>query len=325
MRISIPDDFQKVIKTLDCFQLLSGHEITILHDYISNETELAKRLNDPEILVLTRTRTKITESLLKQLPNLKLISQTGKNAGHIDIEACNRYGVAVAEGRGNPIATAELTWALIMNGLRQIPQAIEGMKAGQWQINIGRRVFGKRIGIWGYGKIGKRIVQYAKLFGAEVMIWGSEASRKSAKQDGFLVANSKEEFFSTCDVVSLHLRLKDTTREIVKKEDLLRMKSDALFVNTARAGLIEKGALLEALKMGKPGFAAIDVYDKEPIFDPNHLLLQMQNVVCTPHLGYVERAGYESYFSIAFVNVVNFIFGKPTNIANPEVLNNNSL
>jgi D-3-phosphoglycerate dehydrogenase len=212
-----------------------------------------------------------------------------------------------------------------MNGLRQIPQAIEGMKAGQWQINIGRRVFGKRIGIWGYGKIGKRIVQYAKLFGAEVMIWGSEASRKSAKQDGFLVANSKEEFFSTCDVVSLHLRLKDTTREIVKKEDLLRMKSDALFVNTARAGLIEKGALLEALKMGKPGFAAIDVYDKEPIFDPNHLLLQMQNVVCTPHLGYVERAGYESYFSIAFVNVVNFIFGKPTNIANPEVLNNNSL
>jgi len=307
MRISIPDDYQKVIQTLDCFDLLKGHEVTILHDYIPDEKELAKQLNNPEIIVLTRTRTKITETLLTQLPNLQLISQTGKNAGHIDVNACKKHGVMIAEGRGNPIATAELTWALIMNGLRQIPQAIEGMKAGNWQVNMGRRVFGKRIGIWGYGKIGKRIAQYAKVFGAEVMVWGSNDSRNLAKKDGFLAAASKTEFFSTCDVVSLHLRLKDATRELIKKEDLLTMKPDALFVNTARAGLIEKGALLAALQSGRPGFAAIDVFDEEPIFEKNHPLLQLPNVICTPHLGYVERSGYELYFSIAFENVVKFI------------------
>ena len=194
-----------------------------------------------------------------------------------------------------------------MNGLRQIPQAIEGMKAGNWQTNIGRRVYGKRIGIWGYGKIGKRIAQYAKVFGAEVMVWGSVASRQQAVEDGFLAADSKSAFFSTCDVVSLHLRLKEATKGLVKKSDLLQMKPNALLVNTARAGLIEEGALLEALKAGNPGFATIDVYDEEPIFDTNHPLLQMSNVICTPHLGYVERAGYELYFSIAFQNVLDFV------------------
>lgn len=307
MKIAIPDDYQRVIKTLDCFKLLEGHEVTILHDYINNEEQLAKQLNDPEIIVLTRTRTKITESLLSLLPNLKLVSQTGKNAGHIDVEACKKYGVTIAEGRGNPIATAELTWALIMNGLRQIPQAIEGMKAGKWQVNIGRRIFGKTIGIWGYGKIGKRIAQYAKTFGAKVVVWGSENARKNAVADGFIAAETKAYFFSTCDVISLHLRLKEATKGIVKEEDLLKMKADALLVNTARAALIEKGALISALRKGHPGFAAIDVFDEEPIFDPQHPLLQMENVICTPHLGYVERAGYELYFSIAFQNVLDFI------------------
>lgn len=307
LKIAIPDDYQKVIQTLDCFNMLKGHDITIVHDYTPNPKQLAAKLNNPDILVLTRTRTKVNETLLQYLPNLKFISQTGKNAGHIDIAACNKYGVTVAEGRGNPIATAELTWSLIMNGLRLVPQAIEGMKAGQWQVNMGRRVYGKRIGIWGYGKIGKRMAEYAKVFGAEVMVWGSEASRQAALADGFLVATSKAEFFATCDVVTLHLRLKEATREIVKLSDLLLMKTDALLVNTARAALIEKGALLQALKAGRPGFAAIDVYEEEPIFDKNYLLLQLPNVICTPHLGYVERAGYELYFSIAFENVLNFI------------------
>ena len=320
MRIAIPDDYQNVIRTLDCFALLKGHEVTTVNAYISDPIALAAALNDPEILVLTRTRTAVNAPLLALLPNLKLISQTGKNAGHIDVAACSKHGVAVAEGRGNPIATAELTWTLIMNGLRQLPQAIQGMQAGKWQINLGRRVFGKRIGIWGYGKIGRRIAQYAKVFGAEVMIWGSENAKANALNDGFLAATSKEEFFSTCDVVTLHLRLKESTKGIVKKEDLLHMKPDALLVNTARAALIEEGALATALTVGKPGFAAIDVYDQEPIFDANHPLLQMPNVICTPHLGYVERAGYELYFSIAFENVLNFIAGKPTSIANPEVL-----
>lgn len=320
MRIAIPDDYQKAIQTLDCYQMLEKHEVTLVHDYLPDPKALAAQLNDPEILVLTRTRTKVDEELLKLLPKLKLISQTGKNPGHIDVAACNKYGVAVAEGRGNPIATAELTWNLIMNGLRQLPQAIQGMKAGQWQSNIGRRVYGKRIGIWGYGKIGKRIAQYAKTFGAEPMIWGSEASCIEAISDGFMAAFSKNFFFKSCDVVSLNLRLKDATKEIVKLTDLQRMKSNALFVNTARAGLIEQGALLEALKTGKPGFAAIDVYDAEPIYDDQHPLLQMSNVICTPHLGYVERSGYELYFSIAFENVLSFIEGKPTNIANPKIL-----
>lgn len=306
-RIAIPDDYQKVIKTLDCFDLLKGHDITIIHDYTPNPKRLAAKLNDPDILVLTRTRTKVNKALLQHLPNLKFISQTGKNAGHIDIADCKKYDVIVAEGRGNPIATAELTWNLIMNGLRLVPQAIEGMKAGHWQVNMGRRIYGKRIGIWGYGKIGKRVAQYVKTFGAEVMVWGSEGSRQAASADGFLAAASKVEFFTTCDVVTLHLRLKEATREIVKLSDLLMMKTDALLVNTARAALLEKGALLQALQTGRPGFAAIDVYDEEPIFDKNYLLLQLSNVICTPHLGYVERAGYELYFSTAFEHVLDFI------------------
>ena len=320
MRIAIPDDYQRVIHTLDCFSLLKEHEVDVVHDYLDDPKQLAAQLNDPEVLVLTRTRTKVDEALLRLLPNLQLISQTGKNAGHIDVEACNEYGVAIAEGRGNPIATAELTWALIMNGLRLLPQAIAGMKTGDWQVNMGRRVYGKTIGIWGYGKIGKRIAQYAKVFGAEVMIWGSPSSCEQAILDGFQAAPSKEAFFAYCDVITLHLRLKNVTKGMVKKEDLLLMKADALLVNTARAALIESGALLAALEQGRPGFAAIDVFEEEPIFDPQHPLLQMKNVICTPHLGYVERSSYELYFGMAFENVLNFISGKPSNILNSEVL-----
>ncbi|MEL6194460.1 MAG: D-2-hydroxyacid dehydrogenase family protein [Bacteroidota bacterium] len=320
MRIAIPDDYQHAIEKLDCFGMLADHKVTLVHEYLPEPAKLAGKLGDPEVLVLTRTRTPVGEELLSLLPNLKLISQTGKNPGHIDIDACNTYGVAVAEGKGNPIATAELSWALLMNGLRLIPQAVEGMKKGKWQVNIGRRVYGKRIGIWGYGKIGKRMARYAEVFGAEVMIWGSEASRRQAQEDGFLTASTKEAFFSSCDVVSLHLRLRESTRGIVKQVDLQMMKSEALLVNTARSELIEKGALLESLTSGRPGFAALDVYEEEPILDPLHPLLKMENVICSPHLGYVEMAGYELYFSIAFQNVLNYLQGRPTHIANPQVL-----
>lgn len=319
MRIAIPDDYQHAIRSLDCISLLEGHQLSLVHDYLPDPEALAKKLGDPEILVLTRTRTRVDEALLKLLPNLKLISQTGKNAGHIDVDACTAKGIAIAEGRGNPIATAELTWALLMNGLRLLPQAIAGMQKGEWQSNIGRRVYGKRIGVWGYGKIGKRVAEYARVFGAEVRVWGSIQSREAAQEDGYRPASSKEDFFRSCDVISLHLRLKEKTRGIVKKTDLLRMKPDALLVNTARAALIETGALQEALKLGRPGFAALDVFDEEPIFDPEHPLLQMPQVICSPHLGYVEREGYELYFSIAFENILQFLNGNPVNIANPEV------
>lgn len=311
MTIAIPDDYQHVIRTLNCFQLLKDHQVLTFHQYETDEKVLAEWFKDADIIVLTRTRTKITASLLAQLPKLKLISQTGKNAGHIDVAACTKNGVAVVEGRGNPIATAELTWALIMNGLRQIPQAIEGMKAGKWQTNIGRRVFGKTIGIWSYGKIGKRVANYAKAFGANVLVWGRENSTQQAKVDGFEVANSKADFFKNSDVVSIHIRLKAETKGIIKAADLAFMKPSALLVNTSRAALIEKEALLTALKNGRPGFAAIDVYDEEPIFDKNHPFLKMSNVICTPHLGYVEMESYELYFSIAFQNVLDFIKDNP--------------
>lgn len=311
MRIAIPDDYQNCISSLEAFELISEHSTTILSEYIGDPNLLASKLNDPEAIVLTRTRTPITPHLLNLLPNLKVISQTGKNAGHIDVDACNKRGITILEGRGNPIATAELTWALIMNGLRQIPQAIDGMKSGHWQVNIGRRVYGTRIGIWGYGKIGKQLATFAKVFKARPIIWGSKKSRDLAIVNGFEVAKSKEDFFSNCDVISVHLRLNDSTKGIIKHEDLIQIRSDALFVNTARAALIEEGALVKALQSGHPGYAAIDVYDEEPVFDRNHPLLQLPNVICTPHIGYVERSGYELYFGISFQNLLDWIEENP--------------
>lgn len=307
MKIAILDDYQNCVPTLKCYSLLDKFDVKSITNYHNEKSTLIPEIVDREALVLTRTRTSITDGLLKHLPNLKVISQTGKNAGHIDVKACQDHGVKILESKGNPIATAELTWNLILSGLRQLPQAIQSMKAGQWQTNIGRRVYGKRVGIWGYGKIGRRIAAYADAFGAEVMIWGSEQSRTQAVTDGYTAARSKHDFFSNCDVLSLHLRLKDETRHIVRLQDLALMKPDALLVNTARASLIEKGALLKALQSGKPGFAAIDVFEAEPIFDINHPLLQMPNVICTPHLGYVEREGYELYFGQAFQNLIDFI------------------
>lgn len=320
MKVAILDDYQDVVKTLDCFQLLNGHEVLILNDTEKDPEFLAAKLKDVEALVLIRERTAITNKLLKHLPQLKLISQTGKIAAHLDVEACNRYKVAIAEGVGSPIAPAELTWLLIMNTLRQLPNAIADMKAGKWQTNIGTSVYGKTIGIWGYGKIGKMVANYAKAFGAKVMVWGSEQSRANAIADGFEAAHSKAEFFQNVDVVTLHLRLNKNTAGIVSANDLSLMKTTSVLVNTARAELIEAGALQKCLKAGRPGFAGIDVYEDEPIKNANFELLTMPNVVCTPHLGYVEKNSYELYFGKAFENIVNYSKGEATNIVNPEVL-----
>lgn len=320
MKITILDDYQHIIHKLDCYSIIRNQEVQILHATEKNVESLAQKLEDTEILVLTRERTSIDGALLSLLPNLKLISQTGKISNHLNLADCTKHGVAVAEGVGSPIAPAELTWALLMNTVRQIPQAIEGMKNGNWQINIGSTVHGKTIGIWGYGKIGQKIAQYAKVFDAKVLVWGSEASREKAVADGYDKADSKEAFFKTSDIISLHLRLTSDTFGIVKGSDLMSMKAHSVLINTARAELIEKGKLLDSLKKGRPAFAGLDVYEEEPIYDRNFELLQLPNVVCTPHLGYVERNGYELYFGKAFENVVNFINGHPTNIANPEVL-----
>lgn len=320
MTITILDDYQNIISKLKCFSLLNNQDVQIINTTEKDLNRLAQQIKNTDILVLTRERTAVDGTLLSLLPRLKLISQTGKISNHLNLEDCTKYKVAVAEGIGSPIAPAELTWALLMNTVRQIPQAIEGMKNGNWQINIGSTIHGKTLGIWGYGKIGQKIAQYGKVFGAKVLIWGSEPSRAMAVADGFERAESKEMFFKTADIITLHLRLNETTLGIVKESDLLSMKENSTLINTARAELIEKGKLLKCLNMGRPTFAGLDVFEDEPIYDKNFEFLKMLNVVCTPHLGYVEQNGYELYFGKAFENVMNFINGKPTNIANPEVL-----
>lgn len=316
MKITVLDDYQKVIKDLQCFKILKDQYVEILNTSEKDIDKLAEKLKDTAILILIRERTEITEELLRKLPNLQLISQTGKISNHLNLNTCTKYNVLVAEGIGSPIAPAELTWALLLNTVRKIPQAIDGMKKGEWQVNIGSCVRGKTIGIWGYGKIGKIIAQYAKVFGANVLVWGSENSRKKAVDDGFDKANSKKEFFKQADIITLHLRSNHATFGIVKKDDIQLMKENASLINTARAELIEKGAIEDILKSGKKINFGLDVYEAEPIFDPNFMLLNYDNVVCTPHLGYVEKDGYELYFEKAFQNVINYINGNPTNIAN---------
>lgn len=320
MKITILDDYQNIIKELKCFELLKGQHVQILNYTEKDPKLLAEKLQDTNILVLTRERTAINDDLLSRLPNLKLISQTGKISSHLNLADCTKYQIAVAEGVGSPVAPAELTWALLMNTIRRIPQAIEGMKSGKWQVNIGSTVHHKTIGIWGYGKIGQRIAQYAKAFGANVLVWGSESSREKAVSDGFEKANSKDDFFGTADIITLHLRLSESSFGIVKESDLLNMKAGAALINTSRAELIQENALLNTLKSGKDILVGVDVYESEPIYDQNFELLKMDNVVCTPHLGYVEINSYELYFGKAFENVINFINGSPTNIANHEVL-----
>ncbi|TLX58504.1 D-2-hydroxyacid dehydrogenase family protein [Stutzerimonas nosocomialis] len=319
MHIVIPDDYQDVIRSLDCFAQLDGHRVTVYHDAVSDRQVLAERFADADALVLTRERTLVDEALLAQLPNLKLISQTGKVAAHLDLDACTRHGVAVMEGRGSPIAPAELAWGLILMARRRLLPAMQALYAGQWQVNLGERLYGQTLGIWGYGKIGQRLARYAQAFEMPVLVWGSEGSREAAERDGHRAAASREAFFAEADVLSLNLRLVEATRHIVTAQDLARMKPTALLVNISRAELIAPGALLEALNQGRPGYAALDVFEQEPITDAEHPLLQHPNVLCTPHLGYVERHGYELYFGDAFANVARFFAGEPCVLANPEV------
>lgn len=320
IHVVIPDDYQGATSTLDCFRLLDPFRVSVLRDTAKDIDALATRLHDADALVLIRERTHITRELLQRLPKLKLISQTGKVGSHVDIDACTEAGVAVAEGVGSPVAPAELTWALIMAARRELCQAAADTRAGKWQTNIGRALHGETLGIWGYGRIGKRIAGYGKAFGMRVLVWGSDTSRTAACRDGFDAADSSAEFFAAADVLSLHLRLTPATARIVRLDDLQRMKPTALFVNTSRAELVEQGALERALRAGRPGFAALDVYEDEPITDPAYPLFNMRNVLCTPHIGYVERNSYELYFSAAFNNLRAYFEGAPTGIVNRAAL-----
>jgi len=320
MHIVIPDDYQDAVRTLKAYGKLQGHQVTIYNDTVKDVAAQAERFKDADALVLIRERTVITPALLEKLPKLKLISQTGKVSSNIKVADCTARGVAVAEGTGSPYSTAELTWGLVLASMRHIPHEVANLQAGGWQTTVGRQLRGLRLGVWAYGKIGKLVAAYGKAFGMQVWVWGREASIASARADGFEAAPSREAFFEQSDVVSMHVRLNAETRGIVKPADLARMKPDALFVNTSRAELVESGALEAALPKGRPGFAAVDVYESEPILKADHPLLKMPNALCTPHLGYVEQGNYELYFGTAFDNVVAFADGKPVNIANPEVL-----
>jgi D-3-phosphoglycerate dehydrogenase len=322
MKISILDDYHDTLRTLACFDKLAGHAVTIWNDHVQDVDALAERLRDAEVLVLIRERTKIRAPLLERLPNLRLISQRSVYP-HIDIDACTRLGVIVSSSQhpGTPsYATAELTWGLVLAAMREIPQQMSALKAGKWQIGVGSTLRDKTLGIYGYGRIGSVVAGYGKAFGMNVLVWAREASLSQARADGYAAARSKAAFFEECDVISLHMRLVDATRGIVTAADLARMKPTALLVNTSRAPLIAPGALVNALRAGRPGMAAVDVYEDEPMRDTGHPLLTMDNVVCTPHIGYVSREEYEVQFTDIFDQITAYAAGKPINVVNPDVL-----
>ncbi len=313
MKIGILDDYQDVVRHLSCFQLLKGHEVKVFHHSATGLGQLAIRLADFDALVLIRERTRFTRALLQRLPKLKVISQTGKVSGHIDVDAAKEFGIQILEGSGDPTAPAELTWALIMAASRKLTGYSQLLQQGLWQTaatqptynGLGRVLKGRTLGIWGYGKIGRLVAGYGAAFGMQVLVWGRPASLQQAQHDGFQIAHDRADFFSRADILSLHLRLNEATQGIVSAADLALMKPDALIVNTSRAELIQAEALLSALDAGQPGYAAIDVFEQEPVL-PNHPLLQRPNVLATPHLGYVEQDSYELYFRLAFENLLNY-------------------
>lgn len=322
MKISILDDYHDTVRTLKVFQMLDGHEVRIWNDHVQDVDALAQRLQDTEALILIRERTQIREPLIKRLPKLRLISQRSVYP-HIDVAACTERGILVCSNMhaGSPsYATAELTWGMIIAAMRQIPQQMASLRAGNWQCGVGMSLRGKTLGIYGWGRIGGAIAEYAKVFGMNVLVWAREASRERAVKDGWATAPSKEAFFEQSDIISLHMRLVDATRGIVTAGDLARMKPSALIVNTSRAGLIEPDALVNALRAGRPGMAAVDVFEQEPVRDPEHPLLKMPNVVCTPHLGYVTREEYELQFGDIFEQVQAYVAGTPVHMVNPEAL-----
>ncbi len=331
INIIILDDYQDAVRKLKCAARLEPYAAKVFTNTVKGIGQLSVRLRDADVLVLIRERTHFPRALLEKLPRLKLISQTGHVGSHIDVETCTRMGIAVAQGSGSPVAPAELTWALIMAATRRLPHYIGNLKHGAWQqsglkaasmppnFGIGTVLKGRTLGIWGYGKIGQMVAGYGRAFGMQVQVWGSEASRLRAQTDGHGAADSCESFFESSDVLSLHLRLNDATRGIVTLESMARMKPTSLIVNTSRAELIEEHALVASLNRGRPGMAAVDVFESEPILQ-GQPLLRLENAVCTPHIGYVEQDNYETYFGAAFDNVVNFIAKNPTGLVNPEAL-----
>ncbi len=317
MKVVILDDYQDCVRTLKCFDKLSQHQVTLYHDNVKELHDLVLRLQDAEAVVLTRERTRITPELLDLLPNLKLVAQTGKVASHVDVAACHARGVTVTDGRGTGTATAELNLLLILASLRHLVPEVQRLQQGLWQGSLGRQLSGKKVGILGFGRVGEGVCHLLKAFGAHPLVWGRESSLVKAKAQGYNTALSRTVFFQECDVVTLQLRLTPETKHFVSAADLAMMKEDAVLVNVSRAELIEPGALVAALKSGRPGFAAVDVYDNEPVLGAQDPLLSLSNCLCSPHLGFVERDNYETYFGMAFDNINAFAAGLPQNVVIP--------
>ena len=327
MKVTILDDYFDTLRTLPCFAKLAGHDVTIWNDHLEDTDRLSERLRDTEALVLIRERTQIRTPLLEKLPRLKLISQRSVYP-HIDVDTCTRLGIVLCSNMhadAPSYATCEFTWGLVLAAMRQIPQQMASLKAGKWQMGVGASLRGKTLGIYGYGRIGSVVASYGRAFAMNVLVWAREPSLARARADGYAAARSKEAFFEECDVISLHMRLVDATRGIVKGSDLERMKPSALLVNTSRGPLIEPGALVRGLRAGRPGMAAVDVYDKEPVLDVDDPLLTLPNVVCTPHIGYVSRDEYEIQFSDIFDQIIAYAAGAPLNVVNTKVLESRAL
>jgi D-3-phosphoglycerate dehydrogenase len=314
MNIVIPDDYQDCVRTLNCFSKLDAHHVTIYNDTVKGIDALVERFKDAEAIVLTRERTTINEELLSRLPNLKLVSQTGKINYHVELDACQRHSVVVCEGSGSGAATVELNMLLILASLRNLVNEAERLKSGLWQGSVGRQLMGKTVGILGFGRLGGQLSHLLKAFGAKPLIWGRESTLEKARNAGFETASSREHFFQSCDVLTLQLRLTPQTLHFVKSRDLDMMKKDAILVNVSRAELIEPGALLAGLKKGLPSFAAVDVYEQEPVLGASDPLLHLSNCLCSPHLGFVEKDNYEHYYGTAFDNINAYAQGQPQNL-----------
>ena len=321
MKIAVIDDYQNAFRTLKCYSKLKDHEVVVYTDTEKEPARLAERLKDAEAVVLTQQRSRFPRAAIERLPKLKLISQTGRATAHIDVAACTERGIVVsAGGAGNPHATAELTWALILAALRHIPYEVRRLREGHWQSTLGIAVQHKTLGIYALGRIGSIVARVGQTFGARVLCWGREGSTARAREAGYEVAKSREAFFAGADILSLHLPLNKETQGIVTAADLALMKPSALLANTSRAGLIAQGALVNALKAGRPGMAAVDVYEDEPVLGAAHPLLKMDNVICTPHLGYVEKDTYEDYYGVVVDQIVAYAAGNPINVVNPQVI-----
>lgn len=324
MKIAVIHDYANALRQTKVFPKLKGHDVTIYNDAYTDPARMVEQVKGCDALLLTQQRMVVTRKILEQLPQLKFISQTGRNVGHLDVNACSDLGILVSAGGhdGNSpyTTTGELAWALILASRRHLPYEVERFKAGSWHSTIGHRLYDSTLGIYAYGHIGSGVARVGKAFGMNVVCWGREGSLAKAKADGFEVAASREAFFEQCDVISLHIKSNDATRGIIKAADLARMKPTALLVNTSRAPIIEEGALVEALKKGRPGFAAVDVYEEEPVVNANHPLLKLPNALCAPHLGYSEYGSYEHIYETGVEQLLAYAAGKPINVLNPEVV-----